>query len=76
MAFAHDGLEQLAIQGGMRSAILYRALYEDSRTECQFFFVNINLVRAWVLRSRAWGATLYGAVTVTVACLRPYWLVA
>jgi len=55
VAFAYNGLEQLAIQG-MRSAILYRALYEDSRVECQFFFVNINLGRAWVLRSRALGA--------------------
>ena len=46
MAFAYNGLEQIAIRG-MRSAILYRVLYEDSGVECQFFFVNIDLVRAW-----------------------------
>jgi len=31
----------------MRSAILYRELYEESGVKCQFFFVNLDSIRAW-----------------------------
>lgn len=75
MAIAYNGLKQVALR--MRSAILYRELYEDSGVKCQFFFVNIDSIEPGPLRgSRGRSGTVHGTVTVMVPCIRPNWLLA